>query len=255
MKYTWSKEIKLFLFLQLYFNSVILIDIILGKNYMKILIVEDNKILRENLCFLLKKHHYVAQEACDGQEALFKLSSERYDAIILDINMPIMSWKDFLREIRLNGKNIPVIALTSDGLLDDKLEMFDLGVDDYMTKPFEFEELLARLKSLLKRWEKQIDEQLILWNIRVNYSSKKVYIGESEIEFPFKQYLILELLSKNAGYPQSKNKIMEYVWWEAEENLDLASTTLESHIYSLRKKLGKNFIKTIKWVWYVIDKK
>lgn len=220
---------------------------------MKILIVEDNNILRENLIFLLKKFNYLWEWAINWKEALEKISRTTYDAIILDLNMPIMNGKDFLIQLRALGKTLPVIALTSDSMLNDKLEMFDLWVDDYMTKPFEIEELIARLKSILKRWDKKIDEYKDLWKYRINYSNSKVYEGEDEIIFPYKQYLIIEYLSKNFGYPKNKLKIMEYVWGEAEENLEFNSTTLESHIYSIRNKLWKNFIKTIKSVGYIIE--
>jgi DNA-binding response OmpR family regulator len=139
-------------------------------------------------------------------------------------------------------------------MLQDKLEMFELWVDDYLTKPFEIEELVARLKSLLKRWEQKIDDEKISWNLKINYSKNKIYFKNNEVNFPHKQYLILEFLMNNIWYPQNKVKIMEYVWWEAEENLDLNSTTLESHIYAIRKKLWKQFIKTVKGVWYIIEK-
>lgn len=220
---------------------------------MKILVVEDNKNLRENLIFLLKKFHYVWEGAWNGQEAELKLAQSSYDAVILDINMPIMNGKDFLKKIRSAGKNIPVLALTSDSMLDDKLEMFDLGVDDYLTKPFEIEELIARLKSILKRSDKKIDDKKIIWKYTVNFSNNKVFEEGTEIAFPYKQYLIVEFLAKNQWYPQKKIKIMEYVWGEAEENLEFDSTTLESHIYAIRKKLWKEFIKTIKGIGYIIE--
>jgi DNA-binding response OmpR family regulator len=144
--------------------------------------------------------------------------------------------------------------LTSDSMLQDKLEMFELWVDDYLTKPFEIEELVARLKSLLKRWEQKIDDEKISWNLKINYSKNKIYFKNNEVNFPHKQYLILEFLMNNIWYPQNKVKIMEYVWWEAEENLDLNSTTLESHIYVIRKIIGKDIINTVKGIWYIIEK-
>lgn len=220
---------------------------------MKILVVEDNKNLRENLVFLLKKNNYLAEEAFCWEEAVNKLYSSNYDAIILDINMPIMDWKSFVKKIRTDGKNIPIIALTSNSMLEDKLEAFDLGVDDYMTKPFEMEELLARLKSILKRSEKKIENTKEIWDLMINFSSKKIFFKQEEINLTYKQYLLIEFLAKNFWYPQTKIKIMEYVWWEDEENLEFNSTTLESHIYSLRKKFWKNFIKTIKWIWYIME--
>lgn len=220
---------------------------------MKILIVEDNKILRENLIFLLKKNNFLAEWAFCGEEALKKMGFSEYDGIILDINMPIMDWKQFLEKIRKNGKNTPVIALTSNSMLEDKLELFDLWVDDYLTKPFELDELLARLKSILKRWNKKIEQKKQVWDLLIDFNSKKIFLNWQEIIFTFKQYLIIEFLIKNLWIPQTKQKLMEYVWWENEENLDFDSTTLESHIYAIRKKIWKNFIKTIKWIWYIIE--
>ena len=167
--------------------------------------------------------------------------------------MSIINGKEFLVKIRSNWKNIPVIVLTSNSMLDDKLELFDLWADDYMTKPFEIEELIARIKSILKRWNNKIENIKQIWNISINFDSKKILLNWEEQIFTYKQYLIIELLAKNLWYPQNKVKIMEYVWWESEENLEFDSTTLESHIYSIRKKLGKNFIKTIKWIWYIIE--
>lgn len=220
---------------------------------MKILVVEDNKNLRENIIFLLKKNNYLAEGSFCWENALKKLYSSDYDAIILDINMPIMDGKEFLKKIREDWKNTPIIALTANSMLEDKLELFDLWVDDYMTKPFEIEELIARIKSILKRWNNKIENIKQIWNISINFDSKKILLNWEEQIFTYKQYLIIELLAKNLWYPQNKVKIMEYVWWESEENLEFDSTTLESHIYSIRKKLGKNFIKTIKWIWYIIE--
>lgn len=220
---------------------------------MKILIVEDNPLLRENLEFLLKKFQFVPESAANGKEAFDKLSMQKYDAMILDINMPIMDGKQLLQKLVEAKKQLPTIALTSDGMLQDKLEMFELWVDDYMTKPFEVEELVVRLRSILRRWEIKIDNQQIINDVKINFSKKKIFYKEEEILFSHKMYLIIEFLSKNIWYPQNKAKIMEYVWWEQEENLEMNSTTLESHIYAIRKKLWKDFIKTVKGIWYIIE--
>lgn len=221
---------------------------------MKILVVEDNRNLRENLIFILKKNNFLAEWAENGEEALEKVSFSVYDAVILDINLPIMNWKEFLKKIRETGKNMGVIALTSNSMLEDKLELFDLWVDDYLTKPFETEELLARLKSILKRWKNEIlEEKKEFSDFLINFSTKKIFFKWEEVSLTLKQYLLIEFLVKNFWYPQTKVKIMEYVWGEIEENLEFDSTTLESHIYGLRKKFWKDFIKTIKWIWYVIE--
>lgn len=220
---------------------------------MKVLVVEDNPNLRENIVFLLKKQNIMAESAWNGQEALLKACEYHYDVIVLDVNMPIMSGKEFLKAFRAKWKNAAVIALTSNGLLEDKIEMFELGVDDYLTKPFETKELFMRIKAIAKRSDIIEDDSCTLWNIEINYSKTKIYISGEELYLPHKQYLIVEYLAKNKWYPKSKLQIMEYVWGEAEENLELESTTLESHIYSLRKKLGKDFIKTLKGSGYIIE--
>ena len=220
---------------------------------MKILIIEDNPNLRENLIFLLKKNNFLAEWVLHWKDALEKMVKNSYDAIILDINMPIMNGKEFLKTIRKSWNNIPVIALTSDSMLSDKLEVFELGADDYMTKPFEIDELVMRLKAILKRTEKIIENKVIIWEFEINFSKSKIFKNSIEINFPYKQYLIIEFLAKNKWFPIAKIKLMEYVWWEAEENLEFNSTTLESHIYAIRKKITKEFIKTIKWVGYIIE--
>jgi OmpR-family two-component system manganese-sensing response regulator len=112
---------------------------------------------------------------------------------------------------------------------------------------------VMRLKAILKRTDKIIEDKIIIWEFEINFSKSKIFKKTEEINFPHKQYLIIEYLAKNKWFPIAKIKLMEYVWWEAEENLDLNSTTLEAHISTIRKKLWKNFIKTIKWVGYVID--
>lgn len=220
---------------------------------MKILIVEDNSILRENLEFLLKKFHFLPESAKDWEEAYNKIISQKYDAMVLDLNMPKITWRELIKKLSIINKKIPTIVLTSDSMLEDKISMFELWVDDYLTKPFEIEELVARLKSILRRGDLVLDDIKIHRDVKINFIKKKVYVLDKEITLSHKLYLIIEFLMKNFWYPQSKTKLMEYVWWEQEEKLDFDSTTLESHIYSIRKKIWKDFIKTVKWVWYIIE--
>lgn len=220
---------------------------------MKILIIEDHPKIRENVKKYLTINWYLAETAINWKEALDKIRYTDYDCIILDVNMPVMGWKEFMQNFKNNWINTPVIALTSNSTLDDKVEMFDLWVDDYLTKPFELRELEMRIKALSKRKEKQIQYEIIIWDVKIDFAKHKVFLSENEIELSNKQYLIIEFLSINKWYPKSKVRILEHVWWEAEENLELSSTTLESHISSIRKKLWSNFIKTIKWTGYIIE--
>lgn len=220
---------------------------------MKILIVEDNLKLRENISRFFKLSGFTSEIASNWLEALEKMNINNYDVIVLDINMPFLDWKWLTKKIRSTGKNIPIIALTSNSMLDDKLEMFELWVDDYMTKPFELKELFARVNALAKRKLSVIEETILVWNIEINILKHKIYNNGNEIEFSNKEYLIIEYLLRNKWYPKSKTQILEAVWWELEENLELSSTTLEAHISTIRKKITKDFIKTIKWVGYIIE--
>lgn len=220
---------------------------------MKILIIEDHPKIRENISKYLKIVWYVAETAINWFEAIEKLRYNLYDVIILDINMPIMNGREFILKLRKQGNNIPVIVLTSNSMLEDKVEMFDLWVDDYITKPFELKELELRIKSISRRKNMEVQELINIWEIEINLSKHKVFLKNEEIELSNKEYLIVEFLSINRWYPKSKVQILEHVWWEQEENLNLSSVTLEAHISVIRKKISKTFIKTIKWVGYIIE--
>lgn len=220
---------------------------------MKILIIEDHPKIRENISKYLKIVWYVAETAINWLEAMEKLRYNLYDVIILDINMPIMNGREFILKLRNQGNNIPVIVLTSNSMLEDKVEMFDLWVDDYITKPFELKELELRIKSIARRKNMELQEVINIWEIEINLSKHKVFLKNREIELSNKEYLIIEFLSINKWYPKSKVQILEHVWWEQEENLNLSSVTLEAHISVIRKKISKTFIKTIKWVGYIIE--
>jgi len=220
---------------------------------MKILVVEDHPRLRENIMKFLKLSWYISEWAFNWEEALEKVSLNKYDLIILDINMPILNGREFIKILRKKWDTIPVIALTSNSMIDDKLEMFEFWIDDYMTKPFELKELEARIKALLKRKEKIIEKNITIKNIKIDLNNHKIYKENKEIDFWNKHYLIIEFLAINKWVIKSKIQILEKVWWESEENLNLNSTTLEAHISVIRKKLWKDFIKTVKWSGYIIE--
>lgn len=220
---------------------------------MKILIIEDHPKIRENIKKYLSLKGFVSETASNWLEGCEKIRNSNYDLIVLDMNMPIMNWEEFMIDIKKNKINIPVIALTSNSLIEDKWKMFNLWVDDYITKPFEFEELIMRINSIMKRKDKKIEEIIQIGNITINLNKHQVTNNWEILKLSNKEYLIIEYLSKNKWYPLSKLSILEKVWWEQEENLELSSTTLEAHISTIRKKTSKEFIKTLKWTWYLIE--
>ena len=219
---------------------------------MKILVIEDHPKIRENIITYLNIKGYTAEWAVHGAEALEKLYAN-YDIIILDVNMPIMDGRKFLQTMREKGVQCPVITLTSNSMIDDKLEIFDLGADDYMTKPFDMRELEARIIALARRKEKTIEELIEVGPYTIDTGKHIIRRGESIMEISNKEFGILEFLGRNKWYPKSKSSILEAVWGIREESLNFNSITLEAHISTIRKKLGKDTIETIKWVWYQIN--
>lgn len=220
---------------------------------MRLLVVEDHPKIRANIRTFLKIAGFESDEAVTGVEALEKFQSHPYDAVILDINLPLMNGREFLSHIRSDGSAVPVLALTSDSLLRDKVEVLDLGADDYLTKPFESEELIARVRAILRRREKTIEDKEIVGDLAINFPKMQVHRDGTVVELSAKEWGVLEYLLHNRGAPKNKSEILQSVWGEQEEALDLDSLTLEMHISSLRKKLGKDLIRTIRNVGYVID--
>lgn len=221
---------------------------------MKILIIEDNPNLRENLIYLLKQFHHLGEGAENGHIGLEKLSQGKYDAIVLDLEMPEMTGQEFMQVLKTQKNAPPVIVLTSYGQLEDKLNLFDLWAQDYITKPVEIEELLARLNIITQRNISAHSNNFLQYkSIKLFPSQGKVEISGNIISLSQKQFLILEYLMRTPNIPQKKIDIMQYVWGESEENLEFHSTTLESHIYALRKKLWDTSLKTLKGFGYMID--
>lgn len=219
---------------------------------MKLLIIEDHPKIRNNIIEFFTIKWYTAEGAVHGEEALSLLHAH-YDIIILDMNMPIMDGRTFIEKIRKSGNQTPVIVLTSNSLLDDKITMFDLGADDYVVKPFEMQELEARVVALSRRREKSIEEIIAFGPYTIDIGKKIVRKWKEQMELSHKEYWIIEYLARNIGYPKSKMNILEAVWWMREAELAMNSITLEAHISTIRKKLWKSIITTLKWTWYLIS--
>ncbi|MFA5024622.1 MAG: response regulator transcription factor [Patescibacteria group bacterium] len=204
---------------------------------MKILIIDDDPTIAELLKQGLEARMFLVEIAPDGERGAFLGRTGNYDLIILDYNLPKMDGPKVLREIRLENRHIPVLMLTVRSELLSKQEMFDLGVDDYLTKPFLFEELLLRLNALLKRPEKTEGEILKIDNLTLNAKSKVVKRGGQEIYLTRREFALLEYLLRHSNQIVSRQQILEHVW---DYNADPFSNSIEAHIASLRHKLNKN---------------
>ena len=220
---------------------------------MKILVIEDHPKLRAIVIKFFKLQWHTIDGVLHGKEGLEMLKQYDYDVIILDVNMPIMDGKKFLNEIRSMGNNIPVIAATSNSMLEHKLEMYDIGADDYIIKPFDLPELAARVQSLYKRKTKAVENVFTHKWVEVDILRHSVSKKGKDVKLGNKEFLILEFLLRNIWVPKNKTELLEYVWGVREQWLNFNSITLEMHISGLRKKLWKEYITTLKWVWYVIN--
>ena len=201
---------------------------------MKILIIEDEKPLAFALNEILTKNHYLADCVYDGEDGLEHALSGIYDVILLDIMLPKMNGFKVLNQLREERVSTPVIMLTAKAEVDDKVKGLDYGADDYLTKPFETKELLARIRAVTRRKEPFVSEELTFGNLTLDKTNLKITSTLKEIKVSLKEYLILELLIKNTGHVISKEQFIERIWgfdFEGEYNI------IEVYISFVRKKL------------------
>ena len=217
---------------------------------MKILIVEDQNELRELVKNFLGDYGYVVDEAEDGEEGYHKINMNFYDCLILDINLPKLDGLEIAKKVRKEGKSVPIIMLTARSEIYDKIEGFDNGADDYITKPFDMKELLARVEAVLRRTQK---EQTLLLKFREYEVFPKENLlkkeGE-EIQLTNKEMGILEYLLHKKGEIVSAEELLEHVW---DSEVDMFSDTVKTHIKTLRKKLDpkKKYIQTVRGKGYM----
>lgn len=204
---------------------------------MKILIVDDEPTIVEFLKQGLESQLFSVESASDGERGAFLARTGNYDLVILDYSLPKINGAQVLKEVRSENKNLPVIILTVKSELTNKKELFELGADDYLTKPFLFDELLLRINAILKRPVKaEIDIQRVD-NLTFNAGAKTIRRAGREIYLTKREFSLLEYFLRNKGLIVSRQQILEHVW---DYNADPFSNSVESHIASLRRKLNKN---------------
>lgn len=216
---------------------------------MRVLVVDDEELIRMVIKDYLENEGYFVDEASNGQDAISLALKNDYSLIIMDIMMPVMDGFTAVKEIK-KIKDIPVIMLSARKEEYDKLQGFDIGIDDYVTKPFSPKELVARIKAVTKR-NKELDN-IKIGNITINKLSHEVKIDDKVIEVTHTQYELLCLFLTNEGLALSRDAIIENIWGY---DYDADDRTIDAHIKLLRNKLGKyrNSIKTIRKVGYKFD--
>ena len=223
---------------------------------MKILIVEDNKTIQKDIEKELSKH-FDTETCGDGEEGLYLISQGIYDLVILDLMLPKMGGIEILNQARKDGIDTPILILTAKEALDDKVEAFTLGANDYLTKPFYMDELVARVYAILRTNGKIKDKKYLEFkDLRIDSEKNSVYINDEEIELQNKQFKLLEYFVLNKGSILLKEQIYDRIWGI---DSDATIEIVEVYVSNLRKKLSKydydKYIKTKRKVGYILDDK
>lgn len=220
---------------------------------MKLLIIEDNEILSRNLVRYLALKNIQSEVSFDWKDWLYKAMTNFYDVIVLDINLPIIDWMEVCKNIREKWKDVPIIMLTSRSSKTDIVEWLNFWADDYLSKPFDYEELLARIKTLARRNLKNKSNTIInIWSYIIDLEKIQVYKWEEEINLSNLEFNLFKYLAQNKWKVVSRQELYEHVWWEFDGDL-MFSKTVDVYIWYLRKKLWKDILETKKWFWYIIN--
>ena len=217
---------------------------------MRLLLVEDDHILGSSLKKALEKHAYGVDWVQDGESALVALEDSSFAIVVLDINLPKISGLDVLKLVRQRKNAIHILLLTARDTSLQKVEGLDAGADDYLLKPFDLDELLARLRALVRRGQGRVETILKCKDVELDPAAKVVRKAGVATIMTAKEFQLLKLLMERAGKYVTKSDI-EYVLYSAENAVE--SNTTEVTIYNLRKKLGSGFITSIRGVGYMVD--
>jgi len=208
---------------------------------MKILLIEDEVRLAKNICTGLRQEGYVIDMVHDGLQGLDLAQTGEYDLLILDLMLPSLGGLDISKKLRSEKINTPILMLTAKSTLDDKVLGLNTGADDYLTKPFDFEELLARIKALLRRPLQYQPEIITKNNFTIDTKNQSIFYKNKEILLSQKEYQVLEFLVKNTKKWVAKEELISRVWSYESEILE---NTVEATIKNIRKKTNKSIILT-----------
>ena len=217
---------------------------------MRLLVVEDDPDLNRQLSTALTDAGYVVDRAFDGEEGHYLGESEPYDAVILDIGLPKMDGISVLESWRRNGRAMPVLMLTARDRWSDKVQGFDAGADDYVAKPFHMEEVLARIRALLRRSAGHASNEMECGPLRVDTKTSRVTVDGQAVKFTSHEYRVLAYLMLHRDRVVSRTELVEHLY---EQDFDRDSNTVEVFIGRLRKKLPLDLIKTVRGLGYCLS--
>ncbi|MBN3805730.1 response regulator transcription factor [Paraburkholderia sp. Ac-20336] len=218
---------------------------------MRVLLVEDDELIGCGVEAGLRQAGFTVDWACDGHKASLALDTTRYALIVLDLGLPRVSGMELLTRLRDAGNDVPVLVLTAKGSVIERVGGLEAGADDYLGKPFDLTELIARCRALLRRAQGRSIDLIRYQNLTVNPAAQTVEIDETRVPLTSREWAILLQLLTHLGIPQSRSQLEEslYGWQE-----EIESNAIEVHVSNLRKKLGAGLIKTVRNIGYVMEK-
>ena len=220
---------------------------------MRLLVVEDEKKLNDLITKKLEKEYYGVDSCFDGEEAVRYVEGTEYDAIILDIMLPELDGFEVIKRIRAKKNKVPILLLTARDNIDDKVKGLDYGADDYLVKPFIFEELMARIRVLLRRNSGNADNIITIANLKVDLDAKTVFRDDVLIKLSGREYSILEYLIRNKGKILPRERIEDHIWNYEYEG---GTNVIDVYIRYLRKKIDDGYtpklIHTVRGLGYVL---
>lgn len=219
---------------------------------MRVLLVEDDPMLGSTLHAALLKQHYAVDWLTCAEEALLAVNNEKFNLIIMDLGLPNMSGIEAIKQIRSEGKTMPILILTARDSISDKIEGLDSGADDYLLKPFDLDELLARLRALSRREQSATAIKIEYQDITLDTCTFQVTYKEQEVNLSRREYRLLELFLSHTRQVFTRQQLEEsmYSWGE-----EVSSNSIEVHIHHLRKKLYSGLITTVRGIGYILENK
>ncbi len=219
---------------------------------MQILLVEDDRPLAQGIKTSLTHEGFTVNHLTHGEQAISSLKIDAADMVILDLGLPDIDGNEVLKRVRQFNAELPILLLTARATLNDKVKGLDAGADDYLAKPFEMAELLARLRVFERRLSSTKHADLTIGDVSLDLVNLQVTVADKTLELSRREYMLLKALMENAGRIQTRDSLESklYSWGE-----EVASNTIEVHIHHLRKKLPKEFIRTVRGVGYTIKVK
>ena len=218
---------------------------------MRLLLVEDDELLGDGLKAGLSLSGYTVEWLKNGYSADTALQSNQFDLVVLDINLPDHSGLDVLRKLRQGNNDVPVLILTARDTVEDRVKGLDSGADDYLVKPFDLDELNARLRAIQRRHSGHSNPLLTHKNLTLDPASHSVKLDDKKIKISAHEFTLLHYLLNNVGRVVTRSRLEEILYgWDS----SIESNSLEVFIHNLRKKIGNDFIRTVRGVGYMIEK-